>query len=268
MFKQLDKSVFDNITFINPPVEFDFSYEWWEDKAFTKDEGWIDKIYRNVIGYAKINDKEPKYGVLCVGKSGQIVAFHINSPRFKNLKRWMEHIGEREELGVSFRDAWNIDLWLTDKTAKALGFLEKNTISFPNNANEMHRKLLEIDAKYPPYLVKSAEPNEEERKLSADDLSVKLYHDDIKRIKFLLEEYNEDTCSQKNQYQWNLEMKHEKITEGPHKGMYTLKFVGTKEQEEEAQRWRDRENEIDIYRSDCLHKAIKMLDLYIEHLWD
>ena len=58
------------------------------------------------------------------------------------------------------------------------------------------------------------------------------------------------------------------ITEGPNKGLYTIDFEGSDEEKAEAERYRQRENEIYKFRQDCLHKAMKIMEIYIEYLWD
>lgn len=177
----------------------------------------------------------------------------------KRIFRWFRHCYERIKYGVSFRDAWNVDTWLADKLAKNIENLDKNTISFPTQAEELHGKLCEI-------LGRKYVPTEDELKMSSDDRNLKLYHEDLKTIVRLLREYDEETCSMKNPHEFKL---HWEFKDDPkHKGCSIMEFKGTEEEKAETEKYREYEEKIYNYRMKCLRDALQIVSIYIEHLWD
>ena len=177
----------------------------------------------------------------------------------KRVFRWFRHCYERIKYGVSYRDAWNVDMWLADKLARCLENLEKNTISYPMRAENLHSKVCDI-------LGEKYIPTEEEKKMSSDDRNLKLYHDDLKTMIRLLREYDEDTCSMKNPYKFSL---HWEFKDDPnHKGCSITNFVGTEEEKEETEKYRKFEEEKYAYRMRCFRDALDIVNIYLEHLWD
>lgn len=233
-----------------------------EDDMRYNEDAFVQKMYPHVVGWCKGNSNGSERYVLCEVDYRGKFWFPIKSKIIKTLKRWDRHVSERIQDGVSYRDAWNVDSWLADKCAKILKHLEKDTISFPGECvKDFHEKALAVEGK-------KLEMTEEEKKLSTDDLCVKWYHEDLKRMIFLFNEYDDEKCTQKNQYKFELEMVHKKKISENGKEYYTIEFEGTPEQKEEADRYNKRLFEIEQYQIDCLHKAIAIMNIYIIHLWD
>ena len=243
----LNRDAFKNVTFVNPPIQFDFPVEWWENPSYARSEMWVEKVLPNVIGYCYNGKKAPSYSILCIQKNGA-VAFDITRTRFKTLQKYSRHNEERVKNGVSYRDAWNIDSWISEKCSIALRLLDKNTHSIPIDVEKLHKAVLEIDGK-------EFEPCD----LPKNERDIKWYHEDLNRMADLFEQYccDDDKCLLKNPYDWNL------VWDGKN-----LEFRGTPEQQSQATKYEKRCEEIYQYRLDCLHKALKMLDVYIEELWD
>ena len=164
--------------------------------------------------------------------------------------RWFKHCYQRIKYGVSYRDAWNVDFWFAETVKNILHMLEKNTHSYPDiQIKEYHQKCLEIMGETEP-------PIDWNKK----DASYDVYLADLRRIQWLLSEYTSDPCSLKNEYEFKLEL------EFNDDGSAT--FKGSDEDHLETDRYLKREAEISKYKYDCLHKAIRILDVYIDSLWD
>ncbi len=177
----------------------------------------------------------------------------------KRVFRWFRHCYERIKYGVSYRDAWNVDIWLADKLATCLENLDKNTISYPMQAEKLHSELCEI-------LGRKYVPTEDELKMSSDKRNLKLYHEDLKTMIRLLREYDEDKCSMQNPFKFSL---HWEFKDDPnHKGCSITNFVGTEEEKAETEKYREFEERKYEYRMKCFRDALKIVSLYLDHLWD
>lgn len=164
--------------------------------------------------------------------------------------KWMKHCYQRIKYGVSYRDAWNVDLWFAGTVRNILHFLEKNTHSYPNTRiRKYHQKCLKI-------LGETEAPID----WNSEDAIYNTYIADLRKIQQLLSEYDLDNCSLKNEYEFKLEIKHNPDN--------SITLEGSPEDTEETNRFIEREKEISIYQHDCLHKAIKMLEVYIDDLVD
>lgn len=134
-------------------------------------------------------------------------------------------------------------------------------MGYPDNERELHEKALAVEGR-------KLEISAEEREMSREDLCVKWFSDDLRRMSFLFSQYDDKRCVEKNQFKMELKMVDAPTSEEERrKGLTRMEFAGTPEQHAEADRHMKRAREIDSYRLDCLHKAIKMLDIYIENLW-
>ena len=180
--------------------------------------------------------------------------------------RWIKHAYQRIKYGVSYRDAWNVDLWMSQTMPKILEFLDKNTISYSPRAVALHNKLCEIDDGLEPV-------PDDQKDNNSEDFLCPLFHKDIQRIGFLFNEYDKDRCSIQNPF--DPEIKDGMVdfiwhpSDDPKRPEYkTLEIGSNQAQKDLWKKWSDEDQKINLYRIECLHKAIKMLDVYIEELWD
>ena len=164
---------------------------------------------------------------------------------WKGPCRWIRHAYQRIRYGVSYKDAWNIDCWISDVVPKILEFLVENTHGYPTCVEELHGKICELEGT--PKIT-----------ISGEDKEFETYNDDLRKIIFLLREYNEETCSIKNQETF--------ITGGNR--WDPLDYALTPKEKEQNKRWMNEENRIQTYRMDCLQKGLRMLSVYAPYLWD
>ena len=255
--KKLNESVFDGVVqqghallfHLDPKKEID------EYELAAKIP---DKV--TLLGYSSEKTGKYRHRILCVDENLDKVYFCLTNKQFKALQREVEHREQRVKDGVSFRDAWNVDYWVPKTCAKILAYLEEDAHGFPPCAVELHKRVIEeVDGKK--YVVE-----DKYKDMNGDDHAWNVYKDDLKRMVFLFSEYDEETCSMKNPYEFRL---HWDFVDDPkHDNYKRMEFYGTDEEKAETEKHRARRDEIDKYRSECLHKALKMLNIYIEYLWD
>ena len=253
MFAKVDKSVVAGLAKVNPPVEFDFPYDQWEDREITADGEWVDKVAPYVVGYCYNGKTAPNYTVMCLKPSGTF-AFDASRTQFRLLKKHFGYQEERLTEGASTRDAWNVDRWLASSCAAVLRKLSANLHSYPPCEFDLHKKALAVEGKPVPKIPEKMTPAENM------NLCVGWYKEDLLRMAYLFDQYDEEKCDEKNEHEFNLRL------ETDEDGMPVL--AGTDEEKREADLHYEREGEIYSYRAKCLHTALKMLDVYAEHLWD
>ena len=215
---------------------------------------------KTILGFLSEKKGKLRHRVLCIDGNLEKKSFRLNNKQFTSLQREVEHIDQRVKDGVSYRDAWNVDHWIPRTCSKILAHLAKNTHGFPPCAVELHKRVVgEVDGKKYRREKKYAGMN-------SDDHAWNVYLDDLKRMVFLFSESDEETCSKKNPYEFRL---HWNFLDDPEHGdCRVLKFEGTEDEKAETEKYRQVEAELCKYRAECLHKAMKMLDIYIEYLWD
>ena len=262
MIKSLEKSII---------VDYPCEDYWWELFGFCTEEDaerhkeeLARKMLPHIRGWCQPR-KGSKTRYVLAGVNCKECFFEISSKIVRALKLESQHQDERIKDGVSFKDAWNVDAWLADKCSKILRILKENTHSFPSDEKRYHDKFLELDEK------PQEMSDDDYDKLTEGEksrLCQKWFAEDLERMAFLFEQWLDDKCAEKNQYDFKLHFKFTPIKEGPDKGLSRLDFEGTQAERDETDKHSARELEIEAYKSKCLHKAISMLNIYIETLWD
>ena len=294
MFKKVDKSLFEGLAEIDPVKHFKIKYPKDED-AFAQ------AVWKDVIAYCKFGKRDQAYKVMVLdGDSLERKWFYMAPKQFGYLKRWNKHCEERLEKGASYRDAWDIHWWLAMAMPEALKFLRNDLHGYPTCAIDLWNKLAEItgDEKMDEAAIsaeiaakhglkkkgkgKKAITVEDIRKSSdvkalifdndddefsseIDKIRFETWKKALERLEFLFREYNDDTCSMKNPYKFEWHYDWKPCKDGKCREMV---WAGTDEEKAEHDRYMDRAMEIDRYQSECLHKALKITEIFIEHLWD
>ena len=179
----------------------------------------------------------------------------------KDFNLCKRHCIQRIERGWSFRDAWNIDYWLAEKLSGIIGELERCTHGYPNEALDLHAKCRKID-----FLAGKDVVGKRRKSESLENYKVRVYSHDLKRMAFLFGEYDETRCSKKNPIKPIFKYHYEPVP--GKKGCSSMVDDCNPAEKRINERWHKKESELCKYRSDCLHIALKMLDIYIQSLWD
>lgn len=111
---------------------------------------------------------------------------------------------QRKNQGYCNKDVWNIYYWFLDIMPKMLKDFNESRVSYPC------------------------------------DLSNDEWNNIIKRMIFCFEEANEDTCSQINKYNFDMD----------------------------TEKWLEREDEISEYQNNMKNEGLKLFSKYFWNLWD
>lgn len=251
MLRKVDNSLFEGLEEVTDPVAR-FGVKWIDDA-----EALAKAVWKDVIAYCEYGKNKQAYKVMFLdGDSLERKWFYMTPKRFKALKRWNQHCEERLEKGVSYRDAWDILWWISSTAPEALKSLRENLHGYPVCSIELWNALAEItgDEKVDEKKVTEEFSKGEHKEGSPsklDDFRYELWKKSIEKIEFLFREYNDDSCSMKN----------------PHKFVWS--WAGLSEEEKkEHDLYSKRNYEIRMYQLDCLHKGMKALEIFINHLWD
>ncbi len=285
MLRKVDSKLFEGLEEEKNPSK-KFNVKWPQDP-----DDFAKTVWKDVIAYCKFGKNKQAYKVLFLdGDTLERRWFYLTPKWFGYLKRWNQHCEERISHGASYRDAWDVNWWLASAIPEALKHLREDMHGYPVCAIDLWNKLAEItgDEKMDEAAISDKVASADGKKLTdadvkqilhgsdfmsddtekfngIDDLRFKTWQKCIERLEFLFREYNENTCSMKNPYkfEWHYDWK-------PIKGTSLTEMVwnGTDEQKAEHDRYSSRSIEIDLYRAECLHKAMKILEIFIEYLWD
>lgn len=174
----------------------------------------------------------------------------VKDPVFEHRMR-----RQRARRGFCDRDVWNLDVWLTTVLPDALDELARITHGYPSIAEPLSKG-------EDPETYKYGEGNTEE--------DFERYHawwnSHLREIAFRLRESNEDTCSEKNEFELITRHHNEDVDEFP----FGVRWVDDLTDEEHAanRRYFDRQREIYYYRNEQYRKAMEMLSELHGVLWD
>lgn len=177
----------------------------------------------------------------------------------KDFNKAKDFVFQRATRGWANRDTWGIDHWFSATMSNMLEYFAGSTHGYPDNSLELYEKCKEFD------LPDADAPDPQGKDESLDDYKFRIYQFIIRRMAFLFREYREETCSVQNNEKFIHKTHSEKIP-----GQPFWRLVDDCNEEEKAQnkKWMDRENEVDLYRYDCLHRGLKMFEIMIQCLWD
>ena len=283
MFKKVDKSLFEGLPQETDPAKR-FNVEYPEDG-----DSFAAAVWKDVIAYCKFGKRNEAYKVMFLDGENSLDRkwFFMSPKQFDYLKCWNKHCEERVENGVSFRDSWDIHWWIVRVMPEVLKLLREGLHGYPTCSIDLWNKLAEItgdekidEAAISAELAKKSDGKKitltpaEVKKLavSADDESFSKLDDfrfnawkkSLERLEFLFRECNDDACTMKNphKFEWHFGSKpcgH---------GLSELVWTGTDDERAEHDKYMDCAMEIEKYQSECLHKAMKILEVFIEYLWD
>jgi len=142
----------------------------------------------------------------------------------------VQNVFERAKKGYCDRDLWDIRDWFTTIMPKMIDDFEVSRHGYPGNITD--EEWTEI----------------------------------LKQISYYFRESNINTCSQKNEIEYDCKINFIPIKNSE---CYTLDVIyPTKEDEEKEKLYLQKERELEKYREDCFQKGIELFSKYIDHLWD
>lgn len=164
---------------------------------------------------------------------------------FKKFKffRELKYFYQRGKKGYCDYDLWDLYEWFTNIFPKMLGeFLSKSN-GYPVNV-------------YPPEGADSEFWYKDQKRA---------WEYEVKKLIWNLREANDETCSQKNEIEYDVNFDFEEEDQIWRK----LKFVyPTKEDEEKSKLYSEREKEIAIYKKEQFKKALEQFNKIARNLWD
>lgn len=182
---------------------------------------------------------------------------------FKHFWKCLKWSWQRIVRGYSDRDLWDIGSYLQKLLPSMLETYKRNRMGSPG------------------YLGKGDDEN------SPDYVSCHEEWDQIlDKMIFLWRESSEDTCSRKNEYEdehlkafcefsdkygvfGSKLQTREELEREQDRGYSTVHFMSElPEYKEIDQKYREREEELEIYRKNCMEKAMDMIKEYYYDLWD
>ena len=282
MFRKVDKSLFDGIE-----EEKDIAKKY--NVKYPKDFDCVAQaVWKDVIAYCKYGKRNQAYKVMFIDGDTLTRKWFFMSPKeFGYLQRWNRHCEERVAKGASYRDAWDVHWWLANSIPEALHHLKNDLHGYPVCAVALWNKLAEITGdekldeavfmEHPEAHTESGtlteadmkslciDENDDKTFSKLDEFRFQTWKKSIERIEFLFREYNEDTCSKKNPYKFEWHYDWKPVNGGKFSEMV---WNGTDEQLKEHEKYMSEAQKLDLYRADCLHKAMKILEIFLEYLWD
>ena len=177
----------------------------------------------------------------------------------RDFNKAKEFVIQRATRGWANRDTWGIDHWFSATMSDMLDYFAESTHGYPDDSVSLYEKCKECDFSDAPV------PDPRGENESMDDYKFRIYKFIVQRMAFLFREYREETCTVQNTEKFIHKTHSEKIP-----GQPFWRLVDDCNEEEKAQnkKWMDRENEVDIYRYECLHRGLKMFEIMIQCLWD
>ena len=176
----------------------------------------------------------------------------ITRREFNSCKK---HCIQRIEHGWSFRDAWDIDLWLAGKLSGLVAELERNTHSYPDAALDLHKKCRDVD-----FLTNKDPVVKRRNGEDIVDYKMRVYSHDLQRMSFLFREYDKDRCSKQNQI--TPIFKYHTVPVKGKKGCVEMVDDCSPAEKRINERWRKKESELYKYRSDHHHIALNQSTMH------
>jgi hypothetical protein len=171
--------------------------------------------------------------------------------KIKDFPHDIKHWYQRATKGYSYRDLWSIDYWFMDKMPKMLLDFKKNLHGCPSQFTT----------------------NDDRTEYQNVEQGMKNWEVVIDRMIFCFTEMNEDTCSQKNEFEDEYHRQlHTKDYFEPcdknNEGKKLFRWVhGDVEPELEANYWK-RQRELEDYRDVMKNEGLDLFKKYFWNLWD